>query len=222
MNPPLRSVWKFIEENKEAGKGVCSRCPLRSCKLLLLKPETLNAVKVMVITEGPNRLEPIEVLASPLNHPTFTFLYTIFSGNFRPVGRGANVYWTHVRKCFLDNGGFRKGREAMRLCQNYIYHEILALKPKLIVTVGASALKAIYKVSSDERIRDKLESTFLRQQDEIYEEVKLENVKFDLTVLPHPSGRNMFWNNPPKGSLVALRKVMESITRLLEKCSSST
>jgi len=42
----------------------------------------------------------------------------------------------------------------MRLCQNYIHHEILALKPKLIVALGASALKATYKVSSDERIRE--------------------------------------------------------------------
>jgi len=61
----------------------------------------------------------------------------MFSGNFRPVGRDANVYWTHVRKCFLSNGGFREEREAMRLCQNYIHHEILALKLKLIVAVAA-------------------------------------------------------------------------------------
>ena len=189
--------------------------PPEPCRLLLLKPESLDAVKAMVITEGPNRPEPVEVLVSPLNHPTFTFLYTIFSGNFRPVGRDANVYWTHVRKCFLGNSGFSEGREAMRLCQNYIHHEILALKPKLIVTVGASALKAIYKMSSDERIRGKLESAFLRQQDKIYREVKVENVKFDLAVLPHPSGRNMFWNNPPREGLNALRNVMESIKEIL-------
>ena len=213
----------------------------------------------MVITEGPYRPEPIEVLVSPLNHPTFTFLYTMFSGNFRLVGHGANVYWTHVRKCFLSNGGFREGREAMHLCQNYIYHEILALKPKLIVAVGASALNAIHRVSSDERIRDKLyskgfkervvgmseelsrlppqvqerllrfqqlqqtlESAFLRQRDKIYREVEVENVKFDLAVLPHPNGRNMFWNSPPKESLAALRKLMESIKGMLQGYSSST
>ena len=221
MDLPLKSVWKFIEENKEASKGACSHCPLRSCRLLLLKPESLDAVRVMVITEGPNRPEPIEVLVSPLNHPTFTFLYTMFSGNFRPVGHGANVYWTHVRKCFLSNGGFREGREAMRLCRNYIYHEILALKPKLIVAVGASALNAIHRVSLDERIRDKLESAFLRQRDEIYREVKVEGVKFDLAVLPHPSGRNMFWNNPPEESLAALRKVMESIKGMLQERTST-
>jgi len=61
----------------------------------------------------------------------------------------------------------------MRLRQNYIHHEILALKPKLIDALGALALKATYKASSDERIRDKLESAFLRQQDEIYREVKV-------------------------------------------------
>jgi len=53
-------------------------------------------------------------------------------------------------------------------------------------------------MSSDERIRDKLESAFLRQQDKIYRKVKVGNVKFDLAVLPHPSGRNIFWNNPPR------------------------
>jgi len=221
MDLPLKSIWKFIEENKEAGHGACSHCPLRPCRLLLLKPESLDAVRAMVITEGPNRPEPVEVLVSPLNHPTFTFLYTIFSGNFRPVGHDANVYWTHVRKCFLSNGGFSEGREAMRLCQNYIQHEILALKPKLIVTVGASALKAIYKMSSDKRIRGKLESAFLRQQDKIYREVEVGNVKFDLAVLPHPSGRNTFWNNPPREGLNALRNVMKSIRGILQQRPST-
>jgi len=51
----------------------------------------------------------------------------------------------------------------------------------------------------------------LRQQDEIYREIKIANVKFDSAVLPHPSGRNMFWNNPQKEGLNALRNLMEFI-----------
>jgi len=213
MSSYLRSVWKIIEKNKETGNGACGRCPLLSCRLLLLKPKSLDVVRAMVITEGPNRPESIEVLVSPLNHPTFTFLYTIFSGNFKPVGRDANVYWTHVRKCFLNHKGLKEGREAIRLCQDYISSEILALKPKLIVTVGTSALRTVYRLSLDERLKDKLESTFLRQQDGIYRGVKLENIEADVAVLPHPSGRNVFWNDPPEGSRISLRKVRESIMR---------
>ena len=47
-------------------------------------------------------------------------------------------------------------------------------------------------------------------------------MKFDLAVLPHPSGRNMFWNNPPKESIAALRKAMESIKGMLQERYSST
>jgi len=54
-----------------------------------------------------------------------------------------------------------------------------------------------------------------RQQDGIYRGIKLDSVEIDLAVLPHPSRRNVFWNNPPKESLIALRKVQEYITKLL-------
>jgi len=217
MDSSLRSVWESIEKNKEYGNESCGQCPLLTCKLLLIKPTKLDQIGIMVITEGPNRPESIEVLTSPLNHPTFTFLYTIFRGNFRPLGCDANVYWTHVRKCFLDKKGLKEGREAIHHCQHYISSEISSLKPKLIVTVGMSALRTAYIMSLDERLNDKLESAFLRQQDGIYREVKLGNLNIDVAVLPHPSGRNVFWNNPPEGSLTALRKVQESIKKFSQK-----
>jgi len=96
-----------------------------------------------------------------------------------------------VRKCFLDKKGLNEERKAIRLCQNYISSEISSLKPK--VTVGPSALRTMFRLSLDERLNDKLESALLRQQVGIYREVKMENIKIDVAVLPHPSGRNVFW-----------------------------
>ncbi len=59
----------------------------------------------MVITEGPNEEAEPEFIASIANHPTFTFLQALFKGNFKPYNKEhskeINVYWTHVRKCFL-------------------------------------------------------------------------------------------------------------------------
>ena len=115
VSDTLRSVWKHIEDSHNNCADLCRGCPLCDSPLLLLKPGRPESVRVMVVTEGPNRYEPIKFLASCANLPTYPYLYTLFRGRFRPVGPDANLYWTHVYKCFLDSKQ-RAVREASRRC----------------------------------------------------------------------------------------------------------
>ena len=95
-------VWVEIMLNKVNKKGTCQGCPLINSlwmmkkEPLLLKPDDPASTRVMVITEGPNKSEPLDILTTVTNHPTYTFLFTLFEGRFKPLGSNANVYWTHV------------------------------------------------------------------------------------------------------------------------------
>ena len=166
----------------------------------------------MVITEGPNRYEPIKFLASCANLPTYPYLYTLFRGKFRPVGSDANVYWTHVRKCFLD-GKQSMVRKASRKCRQYLEYEVKALEPRLILAVGKSAFKALRAGSRDKRLKRQLKDAFKKQLRGPFKDVNIFGVKVDLAVLPHPSGRNRFWNKPPKETPEILNTISEAILK---------
>jgi len=97
----MEAIWRDIEEHKK-----CDGCPLiKNSRPLIFDGEHVKWVKVMVITEGPNEEADPKFIASIANHPTFTFLQALFKGNFKPYykkhDKNTNVYWTHVRKCFL-------------------------------------------------------------------------------------------------------------------------
>lgn len=137
----LKEIWKEIKKYDDPN------CPLKTKPLLFRIPKRAN---VMVITEGPNVEEKAENIASLANHPTFTFLQPMFKGKFRPLGRGATAYWTHLRKCPLREApralgrttdeDKRKGHKALRICAGkFLLQELKALKPKLVVAVGEEA-----------------------------------------------------------------------------------
>ena len=199
----LQLVWQKIES-----KVKCQGCPLEkeSGRPLIIKPARVNKVQVMVATEGPNRKADKKFLTSIANHPTYTFLSALFSGRFQPEGASANVYWTHVRKCFI-NGNAKGGRKALRPCSNtYLESEIKALKPKLILSVGNEALKFLSRY--DKRLKGKITDVFKTQDKGIFKEVSIDDFRLDVAVVPHPSGLNRFWNNPPKETLKILQSIM--------------
>ena len=107
-------------------------------------------------------------------------------------------------------------RKALRFCsKTYLKSEIEAFKPKLVVAVGKSALTYFAKFTKDERIKGKLERVFLNQSDGIYEGVKLGSVTFSLAVVPHPSGKNRLWNQPPQGTVQTFRRIIEDIKEVM-------
>lgn len=105
-------------------------------------------------------------------------------------------YWTHFIKC---PGNFRKKKEfnvkalkANACADKWLLEEIQELKPKLIVTFGASAstwvlLKTGYKEKWTERIWDEFKWV-LKGRNVPY--VNIGSVKTKLIVALHPSGLN--------------------------------
>ena len=91
----LRELERVIEriENRNS----CGHCPLRVSKPLVFVPD--RDVRIAVVTEGPNREEEPELIASLVDHPMYTFLSALFGCKFRPI-ENATSYWTHLRKCF--------------------------------------------------------------------------------------------------------------------------
>ena len=214
----LRVVWERIKENKLKGIGPCSDCPLRisdwvgsSWPPLLIQPENLEGIRIMVVTEGPNRKADERFLISLANHPTFTFLYALFKGRFKPWGEDANAYWTHVRKCFID-GRKGYGYRAILRCESYLMDEVMALKPKLIVSVGEKALNALFHT----RGRIKLKQAFESQVGGVYDTLYLQGFRCEVSVVPHPSGLSRFWNNPPENAPKILNDIVEKIENTLK------
>jgi len=206
----LKSVWQAIQDKEK-----CKACPLCEMQPLIMKAG--GSVKGMVITEGPNKKEKDENIASFGNHPTYTFLYTLFSGKAKFLRRNANVYWTHVRKCFLRNGRNKSNREkkALSLCRSlYLKEEIQALKPKFIVAVGGEALKFFLKY--DQRLSKKIEDVVFVKKG-IFKNVRIENLCFRLIVLPHPSGLNRIWVDLRPTDYEVLHEIKKDLSNILSR-----
>ena len=206
----LQTVWHSIENKKK-----CNDCLLINMDPLIMKIN--EPVKVMVITEGPNRQQQVKNIASLGNHPTYTFLYTLFSGKAKFRGKEPNVYWTHVRKCFLGNKEHTKNEEkkALRLCRKvYLEEEIEALKPTLIVAVGCEALKFFQQ--SDSRLEGRLTDIVFDRKG-VFGKAGFNDPYFRLVVVPHPSGRNRAWVNLPDNAYDVLRKIQSTLKRSLDE-----
>ena len=129
-------------------------------------------VKVMVISESPVRLKMPrsgdsyktsspkfkQYAWSPAN-PLYLFLSYVFNGRFN--SREA-VYWTHYMKCYSGTG--RNKRLYDNCARHYLYDEIKAVGPELIVGVG----KKVENYLKENKIYDETECVFF----------------------PHPSGQN--------------------------------
>jgi len=188
-------------------------------KPLVIKPDNENRIKVVVVTESPWKITwDIDLITSITNIPTFTYLYCLLSGEFRPKEK-ANVYWTHICKCPLKNVASSMKKRAIRFCsKTYLKDEIETVNPKLIVAVGASALSFFAKETGDKRLKGGLRKVFLNQSNGIYNGVRLGSTVFSLAIAPHPSRRSRFWNTPPKEMVKIFKEVIEGIReKILEK-----
>jgi len=142
------------------------------------------------------------------------------------MGPDQTAYWTHLRKCFLDyEKGYeernRGGKEALKRCieMGYLVREIEALKPSLIVAVGGEAKDFFSRY--DKRLKGSLgELLFKRDEEGIFEDVRVCESTFTLIVVPHPSGLNRFWVNLYErypNAQVVLNNIRERIKREILK-----
>jgi|GEM_PF-3784630 len=140
--------------------------------------------KVMVITEAP-QFPRIDIE----NFYTFdmgTFLLELFKGKFYPRGKNANVYWTHYQKCPKYN------TLKEECADHWLPYEILFFKPELIIAVGNRVKKWLKKYIENSAKLEYFESHELT----LRFSNKHKNLhKCKIIVIPHPSGRNRYWNN---------------------------
>lgn len=129
-------------------------------------------VKVMVISESPVRLKmpksgdsyktsslKFKQYAWSAANPLYLFLSYVFNGRFN--SREA-IYWTHYMKCYPGTG---KGKRLYNSCaHHYLYDEIKAAGPELIIAVG----KKVENYLKENNIYNEIECIFF----------------------PHPSGQN--------------------------------
>lgn len=186
---------------------------------MIIRPDNENRIKVVVVTESPwEIIWDVDLITSITNIPTFTYLYCLLGGEFRPK-ENANVYWTHACKCPLKNVASSMKKRAIRFCsKTYLKDEIEAVNPKLVVAVGVSALSYFARETGGKRLRGGLRKVFLNQSNGIYNEVRLGSAVFSLAIAPHPSRRNRFWNRPPKEMVKVFKEVIKDIKeKILEK-----
>ncbi len=180
----------------------CDGCPLREKKPVLFEPS--GRVKVVIVTEGPRTALP-EWAYFTVSNPTYRFLYTLLEGHME------GIYWTHVYKCPIEDAERYKDM-IVRRCRRYLMDEVSAIKPSLVVAVGAHALRSFNRNASLKRFIFGEESRF--RQKSLFGE-------FKLVAFPHPSGRNTLWNEIMKD----LKKVerIESMRRqVIETVRSMT
>lgn len=210
----LRDFWNYLESCKSLKRDLCSKCPLASSQILLIKPSDPSRVYVTVVSEGPTKYQPVELLTSLANHPTYTYIQALFGGRFRPIGDNATAYWTHVRKCFID-GREKSGKLALNICQRYLKRELTVAKPKLLVTVGERAYRSVRRSLGAKPSGKDYTKYFLRQLYGEFDHVKIGNGEATLVTVPHPSGRNRLWNNPTEEMRKAFQAVVEEIDKYI-------
>ncbi|MEA1993787.1 MAG: uracil-DNA glycosylase family protein [Euryarchaeota archaeon] len=212
----LNNIWRVIEKREK-----CQSCVLKKkSEPLLFKID--SEPNIMVVTEGSNIRTEKEFIASMGNHPTFTFLSALFEGNFHPLGKNTNVYWTHLRKCFLKDttskyyDRYEEVKKALEICSsNYLIKEIEALKPRLIVAVGGKSISFFSKY--DKRLKGNIKDLFL-EEGGIFPKVKINEMSCDIVVMYHPSGLNRSWaelTGKPKDTVEVFKKIQKKINENL-------
>lgn len=125
----------------------CPRCPgMNVCRPVLQMTESDLNKPIMFIAEAPGRLGA-EISRIPL--------YGDQTGdNFEELLKGAAIkrqqcYITNAVLCLPldDKGNNRKPKESeIKNCSNFLQDQIRLIKPKLIVSLGRSALLALHKI----------------------------------------------------------------------------
>jgi len=205
----------------------CQLCAELKTRVPLLFVPNAN-VKTIVVTQGPKgevvdkeRMHEVKKgVLSPANIYMYPFLYTIFSGRFRPDGdvdkEPSTAYWTHVRKCFMEG----ESHKILHRCSEaYLTKEIGLVKPKLIIAVGGHAAKFFAGYNDDLRrtLESGLEKAFSQQEGRFYGFRNTElGVDADVAVVPHPSGQNArLWRELGKDQKTAAKTaaVLESLRK---------
>src|ERR1700692_2014033 len=178
----------------------CRRCPRMQST-----PVSGGAVMsdVMLIGQAPGPREP--VLQKPFAH---TAGKTLFRGMEKSCGIDelavrSTIYFAAVCRCFPGKAAGRTDRVPNSIevgnCSWWMSDEFEILRPRLVIPVGKLA---IAQFVSFEKLGDVVGKKFA---------LRLDQHRFDLIPLPHPSGASPWHKIPPGKQL--LEKAMRKIAR---------
>ena len=168
----------------------------RLCPNVFGEPVTgaVAGAKVMLVGQapGPHEVEDRRPFAYTAGRRLF--------GWFEPFGVDeetfrANIHMCAVIRCFPGRdakaGGDRVPSPAeIANCAAHLDREIRILRPKLVIAVGTLAAQALIGQSE---LRSVVGRKFRAQR---------AGEKFDVVVLPHPSGRSTWLNKPENRALL--------------------
>lgn len=117
----------------------CTRCDLCQSRKRIVNGRGDEHADIMVIGEGPGREE--DLAGKPFVGQSGTLLARLLEdAGIEP----RSVYLTNAVRC-RPPGNRKPKVSEIRACYPYLLAEIEQVRPKVIITVGATALEAVYK-----------------------------------------------------------------------------
>ena len=194
---PSRSSKRALTEHVERLRQ-CRRCPRMQST-----PVSGGAIvsKVLLVGQAPGPREP--VLQKPFAWTAGRTLFQWFDRfcGLRELDVRRKIYFAAVCRCFPGKtaaGGDRvPAPEEILNCSTWLDHEILILRPLLIIPVGRLAIQRFIECPGLENV---IGRTF---------RVERAGHTSDLVPLPHPSGASPWPKIPPGKALLetAMRKI---------------
>ncbi|HEY59775.1 MAG TPA: uracil-DNA glycosylase [Anaerolineae bacterium] len=128
-----------ILEEIAAEIAQCTKCPLSQSRKNTVPGEGPTDSEIMFIGEGPGFYENEQGL--PFVGPAGKFLDELLNN----AGlKREQVYITNVLKC-RPPGNRDPQEEELNACRDYLERQIMAIKPKVIVTLGRHSMARYFK-----------------------------------------------------------------------------
>ncbi|MGE4233775.1 MAG: uracil-DNA glycosylase family protein [Bacteriovoracia bacterium] len=171
-------------EEVSAELGDCSRCKLCKTRNNIVFGEGNPKAKLMFVGEGPGEQEDLQ------GRPFVGRAGQLLDKIIQAMGlKREDVYIGNVVKCRPPNNRVPEPDEVEE-CKPFLVRQIHAIKPTVIVALGATALKHLY---SDELKITKVRGTFLE-----YEGIKLMPTYHPAFLLRNPPAKKDVWEDMQK------------------------
>ncbi len=191
--------------NREFAAHLDELFSCRACPNVLGEPVTgfVENARVMLFGQapGPREMDERRPFAYTAGKRLFSWFSWMTEAEFR-----SRVYIGSVIRCFPGRdpkaGGDRvPDVTEIANCARHLDREIALLRPELIIAVGTLASKQLLGIAELKKAVGRVHRTSRAGHE------------FDVIVLPHPSGRSTWTNNPENAALLAksLRLIKRNI-----------
>ncbi|HZS43616.1 MAG TPA: uracil-DNA glycosylase [Blastocatellia bacterium] len=130
---------------------VCTKCPLHESRINAVPGDGKSSARVMLIGEAPGRQEDEQ--GHPFVGAAGKFLDQVLEGT--KLDR-KDLFITNTVKCRPPKNRAPKGPEIEICTSDYLFNQIEAIDPKLIMLLGGIALKAVLGLKTVTEARGKV------------------------------------------------------------------